>query len=309
MAETPGQDTAAAPTSPITTSTVRPPGPALVRPERLAREFEELGLGPAESRVIVALLQAGPLKSSQLAKAAKVPRTGIYELVETLQEKGLVQRMPSGGPAMWTTPGRDKIIDRLHTATVAAQQERLQQHALRATMLRELLSEALPAPEPVNLPYVHIITCPAEMREDHERLLAEATHETLAFTRPPFSTEPVGVHTATIAALDRGVSMRVLYQAAQAEDPEAIAFRASADDYKSAGVQARVADVLPVKLLVVDRRVAVLALDNPHPSVDGIGITLLIEHPAFATLAAELFELYWAAGRPYGDEPPVTSQS
>ena len=278
-----------------------PPAPT-VRPERLAREFEDLGLGPAEARVIVALLQLGSAKSAQVAKAANVPRTGIYQLIESLQEKGLVLRVPAGGPAMWTTPGQDKILDRLHSALLAAQQERVQQHALRATILRELLAEALPAPEPVNLPFVHAITCPAEMREHHERLFQQATQEALAFTRPPFSTEPDNAYTSTMAALARGVSMRAIYQAAQTEDPEATAFRASADGYAAAGVQARVVDVLPVKLLVVDRKVAILALDNPQPHIEGLGITLLIEHPGFATLLAELFEHYWATGRPYGDE-------
>ena len=275
------------------------PTPTAIRPERLAREFEDLGLGPAEARVIVALLQLGSAKSAQLAKAAAVPRTGIYQLIESLQEKGLVLRVPAGGAAMWTTPGYDRIIDRLHTAVVAAQQERVQQHGLRATLLRELLAEALPAPAPVNLPYVHIITCPAQMRDEHARLFAEATDEALSFTRPPFSTDPASAYAATMAALARNVSMRVLYQAAQADDPEATAFRAAADTYRSAGVQARVVDVLPVKLLVIDRRVAILSLDNPLPHIEGLGVTLLIEHPGFATLLAELFEHHWATGRPY----------
>jgi len=287
-----------------------PPKPSVIRPERLAREFEDLGLGPAEARVIVALLQLGSAKSAQLAKAAGVPRTGIYQLIEALQEKGLVLRVPAGGAAMWTTPGQDKILDRLHSALLAAQQERVQQHALRATILRELLAEALPIPpEPVNLPYVHVIICPAQMRDEHERLLNGAAEEVLAFTRPPFSTEAGNAHAVTMATLARGVSLRAMYQAAQADDPEATAFRASADEYQAAGVQARIADVLPVKLLVVDRKVAILSLDNPLPHVEGLGVTLLLEHPGFAAMLAELFEQYWTAGRPYGAQPPVASKA
>lgn len=278
------------------------PAPPTVRPERLAREFEDLGLGPAEARVIVALLQLGSAKSAQVAKVANVPRTGIYQIIESLQEKELVLRIPTGGPALWTTPGHDKILDRLHSALLAAQQERAQQHALRATILRELLAEAIPAPEPVNLPFVHALTCPAETRDHHERLITQATREALAFTRPPFSTEPDRTYESTVGALARGVSMRAIYQAAQAEDPEATAFLESADDYAAAGVQARVVDVLPVKLLVVDRNVAILGLDNPQPHIEGLGVTLLIEHPGFANLLADLFEYYWTTGRPYGGE-------
>lgn len=291
-----------APDAQQTSQAAAPPAPT-IRPERLAREFEELGLGPAEARVIVALLQLGSAKSADLARASNVPRTGIYQLIEALQEKGLVLRVPGGGAAIWTTPGRDKIIDRLHTSAVAAERERVEQHALRSTLLREMLAEALPAPEPVNLPYVHVITCPAQLREEHERLLTQATTELLAFTRPPFSTEPGQAREVTMAALGRGVSVRALYQAAQAEDPEADAFRASADSYKAAGLQARVVDVLPVKLLIVDQIAAIISLDNPQPDIESLGVTLLIEHPGFAGLLTELFEHRWAAGRHYGAEP------
>ena len=282
-----------------------PPGAPAVRPERLASEFEELGLGPAEARVIVALLQLGSAKSAQLAKASKVPRTGIYQLIESLQEKGLVLRVPAGGAALWTTPGRDKILDRLHTNAVAAERERVEQHALRSTLLRELLTEALPVEEPPNLPYVHIITCPAQLREEHQRLLGAAATEVLAFTRPPFSTDPDAAFEATMSALNRDVAMRALYQSAQADDPEAHGFRASADTYAAAGVQARVVDVLPVKLLVVDRAAAIVTLDNPLPHIEGLGVTLLIEHPGFANLLADLFEQHWVHGRPYGHSSPT----
>jgi sugar-specific transcriptional regulator TrmB len=275
-----------------------------MRPERLAREFEELGLGPAEARVIVALLQLGSAKSAHLAKAAGVPRTGIYQLIESLQEKGLVVRVPAGGPAMWTTTGRDKIIDRLHTQAKAAEQERIQQHALRSTILREMLAEALPEPEPGNLPFVHAITSPAVLREEHMRLLAGATDEVLAFTRPPFSTQPGPPFEVITDAVARGVSLRAMYQSAQADAPAADAFRSWADDYAAIGMEARVADTLPVKFLVVDRKAVIIALDNPAPHVEGMRVTVLIEDQGLASMFAEVFELYWARGRPYGDPSP-----
>lgn len=269
-----------------------------VRPERLSREFEDLGLPPAEARVIVALLQLGSARSSQLSKAAAVPRTAVYQLLSSLQDKGLILRVPIGGPATWTTPGRDKIIDRLHQAVVTAQQELVQQHALRSTLVKELLAEALPAPEPLDLPFVHIITCPAELRDEHERLICQATDEALLFSRPPFSTNAATAHDVTMDALTRGVSVKVLYQAAQAEDPEATTFRASTKTYTDAGMQARVVDLLPVKLLVVDRRALLLSLDNPLPHVEALGVTQVIEHPGLASMMAQQFDQLWVTARP-----------
>ena len=291
-----------APAAGRSTKPATPPASG-IRPERLAREFEDLGLGPAEARVIVALLRLGSAKSTQLAKEADVPRSGIYQLVESLQDKGLVLRVPGAGPALWTTPGRDKVLDRLHSAVVAAQQERVEQHALRTTLMREMLEEALPTPGEPNLPYVNVITCPSQLREENIRLLSQATTEVLVFNRPPYSADAGEAQAAMVQAIERGVTFRTLYQSAQADAPEAIAFRASADTFKAAGLQARVVDELPVKLLVVDRSVTILALDNPVLFDGGFPVTLLIEHPGYATLTAAQFEHLWAQGRPYGDPP------
>jgi sugar-specific transcriptional regulator TrmB len=271
-----------------------------IRPERLAHEFEELGLGPAEARVIVALLRLGSAKSADLAKAAKVPRTGIYQLIQSLSEKGLVVRVPGGGPARWTTPGRDKVIDRLHSHALAAERERVHQHGLRSSLLRELLTEALPQPEPAVLPIVRTVTCPMELREEHTRLLTAAKDEVLAFTRPPFSTHPGPPFEVIVEAVARGVSLRAMYQSAQADDADAAAFRSWARDYAAVGMRARVVDVLPVKFLVVDRAAAIVALDNQvDTGSEGMRVTVLIEHSGFASMLADVFETYWARGRPY----------
>lgn len=268
-------------------------------PESLCRELEELGLNPSEARVTLALLQLGSAKSTELARLAGVPRTSIYQVIDALRDKGLVERLPGDGPATWATPGRDRVLDRLHAALAAAQEERLRQHAARTARLREVLAQAMPANPRIPLPYVHLLTCPAEVRECHQHLLAQAEQEVLVFNRPPYSTAPQPVHDATKQVLARGVAMRVLYQAAQVEDPEADAFRAAAEDYLELGVKGRVVDELPTKLLVVDTKAVLLAMDDPVLADAGFPVTLHIEHPGFAAVQAAAFEQFWRSARPY----------
>jgi sugar-specific transcriptional regulator TrmB len=252
--------------------------------EVMCRELEELGLNPSEARVTLALLQSGSAKSTELARLANVPRTSIYQVIEALQDKNLVLRVPGDGPAMWTTPGRDRVLDRLHIALAAAQEERLHQHAVRTQRLRELMEQGLREGPAAALPYVHVLSCPAEVRSAHERLLADARFEVLVFNRPPYSAGTREVHAATMRALGRGVAMKVLYQAAQVEDPEAHDFRASVEAYREAGVMGRVVDELPTKLVVADREVVLLAIENPVQPHVGFPVTMLIEHPGFAAL-------------------------
>lgn len=267
-------------------------------PESLCRELEELGLSPSEARVTLTLLQLGSVKSTELARLSGVPRTSIYQVIEGLRDKGLVERLAGSGPAIWATPGRDRVLDRLHTALAAAQEDRLRQHAARTERLRDVLAEAVPGDPSVALPYVHLLSCPAEVRESHQHLMSEAEHEILVFNRPPYSTAPDPVKDATVQALERGVRMRVLYQAAQIEDPEADSFRAAVETYRQLGVEGRVVDELPTKLIVVDATSVLLAMDDPVLADAGFPVTIHVEHPGFATVQAAAFEQFWTTSRP-----------
>jgi hypothetical protein len=210
----------------------------------------------------------------------------------------VVVRVPGGGPAMWATPGRDKVLDRLHTFLASAQEVKLQEHSHRTSRVRQMLAETVPDAPSSSLPFVQILTCPLEVRQSHERLLAEAELEVMVFNRPPYSTVSSTTNAAAMHALSRGVSMRVVYQAAQVEDPEAHAFRAGLELYREAGAEGRMVDELPVKLLVVDRRVVIIAMDDENTVDATFPITMLIEHGGYASVQAEAFERIWARGRP-----------
>jgi hypothetical protein len=61
-------------------------------------------------------------------------------------------------------------------------------------------------------------------------------------------------------------------------------------------------DELPLKLAVVDRKVALLAMADPVLPEIGFPTTLLVEHPGYASLQADAFEQRWSTGTPV--EPP-----
>jgi sugar-specific transcriptional regulator TrmB len=112
-------------------------------PEGIRRELQELGLRPYEARVLVALLRAGSANSAQLAELSGVPRTSTYQVMEALTDQGLAERVPTHGPAVWTSQGWEAVVDVLD----AAEEERLRQHHARTSRLRQALAEALP-PKP-----------------------------------------------------------------------------------------------------------------------------------------------------------------
>ena len=267
-------------------------------PETLVDEFEHLDLSPYEARVLLALLRLGSANTAELARHSGVPRTSTYQVLEELNRKGLAQRLSVEGPATWGSPGRDEVFDRLD----AAEEERLRQHLARTARLRTELARNFPEASDAAGIYVHVIQGAAQVRSIYDRMLSEVQEELLVFNRPPYSFPADQVNQSVLTALGRGVASRVLYQRAQWGDPEATMFRQAMDAYHRAGVIARLADEVPIKLALADRKVALLALTDPVLPDIGFPTTLLIEHPGFAGMQAEAFERLWERAKPLGDD-------
>jgi len=113
-------------------------------PDSLRRELQELGLRPYEARVLLALLRAGSANSAQLAELSGVPRTSTYQVMEGLTAQNLAERVPTHGPAVWTSNGWEAVVDSLD----AAEEERLRQHHVRTLQLRKVLADVFPATPP-----------------------------------------------------------------------------------------------------------------------------------------------------------------
>jgi sugar-specific transcriptional regulator TrmB len=280
----------------VTASTAPAPPPALSAAtlEALRRELEELGLGAYEARVLLALLRLGSASPGQLARQADVPRTSTYQVLEELAGKGLAERVPGGSPAVWTSRGPDAVLERLE----ALQEDRLREYRARSRHVRDRLHEALAQAPAPSLPYAQVIHDPSRVKPLYLEMLSSAQEEVLVFNRPPYSwdlgtPDPVIVRTAGL------VRTRVLYQAVQVDDPNGEAWRQEMQAYHAAGVEARVVDELPMKLAIVDRRVALLTLEDPVLPNVGFPTSLLVEHPAFASVQADSFDLRWSTARPY----------
>lgn len=93
-----------------------------------------------------------------------------------------------------------------------------------------------------------------------------------------------------VAALERGIAMRTLYQHS--------ARRSSITHKYVAAVTARGAEVRTLdeffnRLIVVDRRVAVI------PSYEGLDAALAIREPSLVAYLVDMFERSWERGRPF----------
>lgn len=282
-------------------------GPAA---DRLQSELEELGLGPYEARILLALMRVGQGTVADLYPVASIPRTSAYPALQMLSDKGLAVRKPGPGMAVWTAPPPDIVFERLQAALERANAERMSRHVARSARVRELIADTLPADNRVSLPYVHLLHGPSEMKTAYERLLIGATSHFVMFTRPPYAWSMPDPNPIVLATLARGVRARVLYQAAEWNDPNAADFRAEMEEYHRAGTEARLALDLPIKLVVVDDSRTLVAMPDPVAPELTYPMTMLIEHPGYARVHAAGFERLWLMAQPlppadvsHGDRP------
>lgn len=161
------------------------------------------------------------------------------------------------------------------------------------------LVEAAISPADGPLPGVRMLTSPAQVRRAFDELFEASTSEILAFSRPPFPERPGWVNARVIDAVGRGVKVRALYHSACVEDPEAESYRPEIATYVEAGVDGLVVDELSMKLVVFDRRVALVALVQPDTPMTSFVPNLLVEDPGFASAQADAFEYRWPSARPF----------
>lgn len=97
------------------------------------------------------------------------------------------------------------------------------------------------------------------------------------------------------ALLERGVRLQTLYQTSAVNDPVT---RRHVAQMTALGEQVRTVPVVPMRMLISDRRVALVPIDPANTALGAI----VVETPGIVAAFVSLFETYWAAGVPFGED-------
>ena len=123
-------------------------------------------------------------------------------------------------------------------------------------------------------------------------LVDEAEHELLT-AQPQFGRALKGltdVGALEIALLERGVTIRTLYQHAARRSSDTRRYVAAVTE---AGAEVRTLDEFFNRLIVVDRRTAVI------PSHEGHNAAMVIREPSVVAYLVDMFERHWERARPF----------
>lgn len=256
--------------------------------QRLWRRLQQLGLNAYEARSYLVLLGHPRFKALELAARARVPRQKIYEVLDSLLEKGFAQVVQE------KTKLFSAIEPELAIPAFLERRKRLQEQEWRdqARLAEDLVKELRAAcPEAQGgrgtLDYLRIVSEPSQIANQFRRMLEEAHAEYLEFSRPPYAVDPLDERLVKQAAR-RGVLCRLLFEAGTLDE----AHRRRLEEYREAGVEIRQAPSLPMKLAVFDGERGLIALLDPvvtRPAWTAV----VFDHPGMGEAMRGLFEDRW----------------
>ncbi|WP_063932608.1 helix-turn-helix domain-containing protein [Jiangella alkaliphila] len=249
-----------------------------------------LGLSDVDESVYRSVLRRRPGSIAELARTLELSRHRVEKAIQHLRALGLLQPGAPGQPPTAADP---------EIAIPVLLRQRHEQLEDVTTHLPALAAEhRLAAFGDAHHQAVEVIVGSEEIRHRTAALAATA-NEFLIFDRPPYAYDPSGEVEGELPFLERGVTIRVVYDSTALQDPLRLA---NVRTLAAHGEQARVLPKVPLKLTIFDQHTAVVPLTREEVSES---VALVHESGLLDALLA-LFETLWSSA-PVLDRPHDTA--
>jgi hypothetical protein len=182
------------------------------------RKLQQVGLNAYEARSYLVLIGHPRFKALELAARSHVPRQKIYEVLDSLVEKGFAQviqektKLFSAVDPSLAVPGylarRNRVL-----------QNELAEQARAANGLIEDLRHGYEEGQGGRgaLDFLSLVNDPMQTAFHYRRMLAEAHAQYAEFSRPPFAVDPLDEQLVK-DAISRGVHCRLLIEDGPMDD-------------------------------------------------------------------------------------------
>lgn len=248
-----------------------------------------LGISDIEERIYRYLIGRNGATQPELAGALGLGKRACLRWLERLALNGLVRHSPESPRRYFASPP-DLAIE----ALILKQQEAMQRARVTARALQEAAITARQGGAPEQM--VELIATPDGERLVFEQLYLGATGEVVTLMRLPMRvskmTPPYDLSLQQ-QTRDRGVRFRTLIDGDFLEAPGSVGYLHAE---MAAGVEARTVPHLPFKLVMADRRVAIIPLKLEQSDSH----ILVVRSSALLDALYALFEILWQRGAPVG---------
>jgi hypothetical protein len=261
-----------------------------VEREQNIRRLQDVGLNAYESRAYLVLIGHSSFKALEVAGRAGIPRQKIYEVLDSLVEKGFV-RVVQGKAKLFSAVEPTLALDGfLKRKREGFEREWLERQRLAGMLGSDLAATFVDGNQGRGpLDYLRIVADTAQTAEEYRRMLLSCESEYVEFARPPYGVDP-GREPILQQMLATGLECRLLFMAETVD-------RDQLTPLKSAGAKLRTIDALPMKLALFDQQRGMISLNDPvvtNPQITA----LVFEHESLASAMSSLFEEFWSRGNP-----------
>jgi sugar-specific transcriptional regulator TrmB len=258
--------------------------------QRFWRRLQQLGLNAYEARSYLVLIGHPRFKALELAARAHVPRQKIYEVLDSLVEKGFAQVVQEKTKLFSAVEPSLAIPSYIAQRAQALQHELTEQGRMAGGLIDDLAASYSEGQGGRGtLDFLRIVNDPGQTAVQYRKMLGEVQREYLEFSRPPYAVDPLDEQLVK-SARERGVSCRLLMEAGTLDDDH----RQRLDEYMAQGVEVRQAASLPLKLALFDGERGLIALLDPVITKP-TWTSVVFEHAGLGEAMKGLFENYWRA--------------
>jgi hypothetical protein len=252
------------------------------------RKLQQVGLNAYEARSYLVLMGHPRFKALELAARAHVPRQKVYEVLDSLVEKGFAQVVQERTKLFSAVDPTLAIPGYLARRMKMWQNELTEQARIASGLIEDLRAAYIEGQDGRGtLDFLSLVNDPTQTAVHYRRMLTTVSHSYAEFSRPPFAVDPLDEQLVKDAA-SRGIKCRLLIEAAPMDQ----AHRSRLDEYREVGIEIRFSSSLPLKLALFDGKCGLVALLDPvltRPSWTAV----IFEHDGFAEAMSGLFESYW----------------
>lgn len=253
--------------------------------------LEGMGVAPLEERAYRLLLRHEGLPSGELARRLELTPRRVADVLRALGDKGMVSHTPDRPPRYFAAPP-DVAVE----ALIATSQREEEQRQRRARAAIAALGTAGAGAVARDGRLVEILS-PSATAQLFIHMHRTVRSELLSLTRRPMLVSNIAEPDYLLFdALSRGVRCRALIDSDLLSMP---GWSEHMRDNAARGEECRIAASLPFKLVVADRRMAIIPLDLERPD----GPVLLVRPSSLLDALCEIFEMLWRAATPFTVAP------
>ena len=251
------------------------------------RPFDILGISEPEEHVYRWLLSHPGATLQEVSRALSLPARSAQHILDTIEARGMATHSPER-PRKYLPAPPDMAVE----ALILHHEGELQRARAEAQDLQNRLESARSRnPSPV---LVELITSREAEWQAFDQMQRAARSEVLFFERGPIRLTRLEVeddYTTQYKMNEKGVSYRCIVDADFLALPGALA---RVQRSVRNGQDYRVVPELPSKLVLVDRRIALVPLNPKDPG----GHVLLVRASALLDTLYALFEMLWRSAAP-----------